>query len=135
MLRKILVLLGFIVAILPYLGFPYSIAHWIWTGSGVAIILLLTISKKGKSYHDGVREESEERPMKEKPRSLHVERTEVEDYPRMHVERTTTRDTERVEETPNTETEIEKTVTVIRRKKSKNRQYLPREEGMTPGGV
>lgn len=124
-LRGILITLGLVVAVLPYAGIPYSIAHWVYTFSGFSVVFLLTVSKKERGRSDARRDE-------DAPRSLHVERTEVEDYPRVHIERSITTDTERVEETPNTETEIEKTITVVRRKKRKNDVSSSEETPLTP---
>lgn len=113
-------LLGLLVAFLPYLGFPYEVDKWIWTFAGFAIVAILFFSKRSRVRRE-VHQLSEESEAKEggKPRALHVERTEVEDRPRMHLERKTVVDTERRHEDDNTDTLVEKKMTVIRRRRQK----------------
>lgn len=121
MLRNILITLGLIVALLQYMGFPYSIARWIWTFCGVAIVLLLSISRKSSKVREA------EKVTEETPRSLHVERTEVQDFPRVHIERSTVTDTEHIVESPGENTTVEKTVTVVRKRRRKEQQEeIPR---------
>lgn len=70
----------------------------------------------------------------ESPRALHVERMEVEDRPLVHVERTTVMDTEHTSDIEDTETTVEKKVTVVRRRKKKTEQY-PTSEPENNGGA
>jgi hypothetical protein len=115
MRRNILILLGFLTALLPYLGFPYDINKWIWTLAGFIIVILLVVPFRRGRVH---REESEYSDAA--PRSLHVERREVDDREGMHIERETITDTERIPDAPNTDIVVEKQVTVMRRRKQKN---------------
>lgn len=124
-------LLGLLVAFLPYLGFPYEVDKWIWTFAGFAIVAILFFSKRSRVKRE-VHQHSEESEEKEggRPRALHVERTEVEDRPRMHLERKTVVDTERRHEDDNTDTLVEKKMTVIRRRRPKpetSTEESPRE--------
>ncbi len=113
MLRNILMLLGFLVVLLPYIGLPYEYDKWLDTFAGFAIIVIVYFSKRSRVRREVTQE------FEETPRALHVERTEVEDRPRMHLERKTVVDTERRHEAPNTDTLIEKKVTVVRRRRQK----------------
>jgi hypothetical protein len=113
MLRNILIVIGLLVALNPYLGFPTSLDRWILTGLGLSMVFLLSFSKRGRT-HKEVRE-----TVDEGPRVLHVERTEVEDSPRMHIERQTVEDTESLPGAPGEETVVEKKTTVVRRRKRK----------------
>lgn len=113
MLRNILIIIGLLVALDPYLGFPASLDRFILTGLGLAICFLLVFSKRPRTHKEV------EEVVEEGPRMLHVERTEVEDSPRMHIERRTVEDTESVTEAAGEETVVEKKTTVVRRKKRK----------------
>lgn len=123
MLRKILIGLGILVTLLPYLGFPASIDMVISTASGLLIVSLLMFGRKSRSHH----EVSEN--VTEAPHHLHVERLEVEDAPRVHIEKQIIVDTEEVDESPDTETTIEKKTTVTRR-----RHHSSRRDEALPGG-
>lgn len=120
MVRNVVMLLGLLVAFLPYLGFPYEIDKWIWTFTGFAIVAILFFSKRSRVRRE-VSQHSEESGEREngRPHALHVERTEVEDRPRMHLERKTVVDTERRHEDDNTDTLVEKKITVVRRRRQK----------------
>ena len=111
MLRKILIALGLLVMLLPYLGFPSSIDTVLYTASGLMIIFLLTFGRKVKPHHE-VREN-----VTEAPHRLHVERIEVDDAPQVHIEKETIVDTEEIAESPDVETTIEKKTTVTRKRR------------------
>ena len=121
MVRNIVMLLGLLVAFLPYLGFPYEVDKWIWTFAGFAIVTILFFSKRSRTRRE-VHQHTEQSEESEggKPRALHIERTEVEDRPRMHLERKTIVDTERRHEDDNTDTLVEKKMTVVRRRRQKS---------------
>lgn len=122
MLRNILITIGVLVALLPYLGFPQSIDKFIFTTLGLSMVFLLTLSRRERVHR---KESSED----DTPKILHVERTEVEDSPRMHIERTTTLDTEEVESGDGEKTMIEKKTTVVRRRKRKTDTLLATQDG------
>lgn len=126
MLRNILIVIGLLVALLPYLGFPQSIDKFIFTGLGFAMVFLLTLARRDRAQqsHEGASPDS--------PKILHVERTEIEDSQRMHIERVTTLDTEEVESRDGEKTMTEKKVTVVRRRKRKNDTEFT-QLGNTPG--
>ena len=121
MVRNVVMLLGLLVAFLPYLGFPYEVDKWIWTFAGFAIVTILFFSKRSRIRRE-VRQHTEESAEREggRPRAQHVERTEVEDRPSMHLERKTIVDTERRHEDDNTDTLVEKKMTVVRRRRQKS---------------
>lgn len=120
MVRNVVMLLGLLVAFLSYLGFPYDVDKWIWTFAGFAIVAILFFSKRSRVKLD-INQHTEESVETEggRPSTLYVERTEVEDRPRMHLERKTIVDTERRHEDDNTDTLVEKKMTVIRRRRQK----------------
>lgn len=122
MLRNILIVVGLLVALDPYLGFPQSVDKFFLTGLGLFIVFLIALTRRGRMHHE-VREVKEEGPT-----ALHVERTEVEDSPRMHVERNTIEDTESLEDSEGGETVVEKKTTVVRRRKRGNGDGLSPEE-------
>ena len=111
MLRNILITIGLLVALLPYLGFPQSVDKFIFTGLGLTIVFLLVLSRRERGHHAHA---------SDAPKILHVERTEVEDSPRMHIERTTTLDTEEVERSDGEKIMTEKKTVVVRRRKRKS---------------
>ncbi|OGZ19917.1 MAG: hypothetical protein A2494_03655 [Candidatus Lloydbacteria bacterium RIFOXYC12_FULL_46_25] len=122
MLRKILIGLGLLVTILPYLGFPAAVDTVVSTAAGLMIIFLLTFGRKVRPHH----EVSEN--VTEAPHRLHVERLEVDDAPQMHIEKQITVDTEEIEESPDTETTIEKKTTVTRKRRravDANTSFIP----------
>ena len=124
MLRNLLIVIGLLVAINPYLGFPQTFDKFILTGLGLFIVFLLAFSRRGRMSSD-TRGHSDEAP-----KVLHVERTEVEDSPQVHIERNITLDTERSHNREGDEVFTEKQVTVVRRKKRKlndedNTQVFP----------
>lgn len=111
MLRNILIVIGLLVALDPYLGFPQSVDKFILTGLGLFVVFLIALTRRGRMHHE-VHEVKEEGP-----KALHVERTEVEDSPRMHIERNTVEDTESLEDSEGGETVVEKKTIIVRRRK------------------
>lgn len=143
MRRKILIFLGLLVALLPYLGFPYDYNKWIWTTAGFLIVFLLLLPRtpKIRKLEDRLDEMSHlsrtppsGTDESEAPRSLHVERRETEDRGGVHIERQTTVDTKRTEKTPSpagsaysdvTDTIVERKVSVVRRRKKSDNGTPP----------
>ena len=126
MLRNIIITIGFLVALDPYLGFPDYIDTFILTGLGMSLIFVVVLSRRVKvSKHDAptniddYREDSESPELQESPKILHVERTEVEDTPQVHIERITTVDKEITQDSFGEDTEVEKKTTVVRKRKQK----------------
>lgn len=123
MLRKILIVLGLLVAAIPYLGFPQAWDTVLFTAIGFSIMLLVFMSRRSSRRREGeelsVQDERETASEEEAPRALHVEHTEVEERPNVHIERETMVDTACVAESPDTETTIEQQVTVTRRRRKK----------------
>ncbi len=111
MLRNILIVVGLLVALNPYLGFPQALDKFILTGLGLFIVFLIALTRRGRMHHE-VHETKEVTP-----KMLHVERTEVEDSPRMHIERSTIEDTKSQDDGEGGETVVEKKVTTVRRRK------------------
>ena len=109
--------IGFLVACLPYLGLPHSWQAVISTVLGFMIIGVLLLARRRKSAPASVlpAERAQE------GRSLHVERMEVVERPEVHVERETIIDTAQVHENTETETTVEKKVTVLRKRKKKQK--------------
>lgn len=118
MVRNIVMTLGLIVALLPFLGLPYELSRWVWTFAGFAIVVILFFSKRSRVRRE-VNQHSEISGEGDAPRALHVERMEIEDRPRMHLERKTVVDTMRRHEDANTDTLVEKKTTVVRRRRQK----------------
>ncbi len=112
MLRNILIGLGFFIAILPYVGFPYSWHSVLSSLSGLAIIFLLMLTRR-RTFR------TETSIPEEIPQSLHVERKETSERHDMHVEREIVIDTERMPLTPGSEMVVEKKITVERRRRKK----------------
>lgn len=123
--------LGFIVAVLPYIGIPYDITKWIWTLIGLAIVFLLFFSQKGKLHYVpySLDEEEDEQKGEEVVRELHVLRHEEEDRPEMHIEKDIvtdiSRDAHGGEEVKVTETKV---TTMHKRKKKSHAQFSPTTE-------
>lgn len=122
MRRTILIVLGLLVALLPYLGLPYVIFTPISTFAGLVIVSLLLLPRKGKArrFREGDEYEEYGAALRDEPRALHVERKEVEDRPEVHIERETVIDTKRTHESPDTDVLVEKQVTTMRRRKQKS---------------
>ena len=118
MLRNIIITIGFLVALDPYLGFPESIDALILTTLGLALVFLTALSRRGRVHRREVIEDDED----ESPKILHVERTEVEDTPQVHIGRVTTVDKEITHEASGEDTEVEKKTTVVRKRKRKQRE-------------
>jgi hypothetical protein len=123
MRRNILIFLGLLTALLPYMGFPYDVNKWIWTITGFVIVAFLIVPLRRRGVHH--RENDEARNIEATPRSLHVERREVDDRAGIHIERETITDTERIDDSPNTDIVVEKQVTVMRRRKQKISERIP----------
>jgi hypothetical protein len=127
MLRNILIAVGLLVALDPYLGFPQSIDKFILTGLGFFIVFLIALTRRTKSPQARV---EDERPLRsnhhDMPKVLHVERTTVAESPRMHVERKTIANM--LSESDGSETVVEKKTTTLRRRK----KVLHDETGLTP---
>lgn len=123
MLRNILIVVGLLVALDPYLGFPQAFDKFILTGLGLFIVFLIALTRRGRMHHE-VHETKEL-----SPKMLHVERTEVEDSPRMHIERSTVEDTKSQEDDEGGETVVEKKVTTVRRRKITNGDSLDDTRG------
>ena len=121
--------LGLIVAILPFLGFPYEVDKWICTFAGFAIVAVLYFSKHGRIRRE-VNQHTEESVEREggSPHALHTEHTEVEDHPRMHIEHKTIIDTLHRHDGGDTDTLVEKKMTVARRHKQKSEKPPAPEE-------
>ncbi len=125
MRRKILIFLGLLVALLPYLGFPYDYNKWVWTSAGFLIVFLVLLPRtpKIRRLEDRLDEMSQmtrgQRGNTENdiPRSLHVERRETEDKGEVHIERETVVDTQRTLESPTRDTIVERKISVVRRRK------------------
>lgn len=123
MRRNILIFLGFLTALLPYLGFPYDINKWIWTISGSTIVFFLVVPLRRKKLlsHEYAIETNTGAPQ----RSLHVERREVDDRVGVHIERETVTDVERSMSTAQSDIIVQKQVTVTRRRKQKMTEHTP----------
>lgn len=91
MLRKILIGLGLLVTLLPYLGFPDVVDTVISTASGLMIISLLMFGRKMKAQHE-VSETVTEAPRhihahfraSDVPHQLHIKKqiaTDIEESP------------------------------------------------------
>ena len=116
MLRRILISLALLVALLPYLGFPHSWQAAISTIAGFIIAIVLLFARPHRIPQST--SSSTEHSTAE-GKALHVERMEVVERPELYVERETVIDTELVNRSNETETVIEKkTVTTRRRRKS-----------------
>lgn len=86
MLRNLLMWIGFIVAILPYLGIPYDVTKWIWTILGLFIVFVLFFSQKGKLHYIPYSLEEETSPLLDL-RELSVSHDEKVEHPEMHIEK------------------------------------------------
>jgi hypothetical protein len=132
MRRKILIFLGLLVALLPYLGFPYDYNKWVWTTAGFLIVFLVLLPRTPKirrleerfdAMSRSSRVSQEDGGEGEPQRSLHVEQRETEDRGGVHIERETIVDTKHIEESlppvsPDViDTIVERKVSVVRRRK------------------
>lgn len=118
MLRKLLIGIGFVIIFLPHLGLPHTWQAVISTCTGLVMIGMLFLSRRPKITH-----EMSEHP-DGTPRTLHVERTEVEERPEVRIERETIVDTEESKDQSDTETTIEKQTTIVRRRKKRLGDFL-----------
>lgn len=128
------------MALLPYLGFPYDYNKWVWTTAGFLIVFLVLLPRTPKirriedrfdqmsKLSRGDEEESET------PRSLHVERRETEDKAGVRIERETIVDTKRTEESPTSDTLVERKVSVVRRRKKSDSTLSPTLPDYSGGG-
>jgi hypothetical protein len=72
MLRRILIILGALVALLPYLGLPRSWDNVLFTFAGLTIILLLVLGKRSSSSREAGR--TEVTPLRESIETKHTPR-------------------------------------------------------------
>ena len=134
MLRTILMFLGFIVAVLPYVGIPYDVTKWIWTIIGLLIVFMLFFSQKGKLHYIPYSLDEEDEPVRNLPvmHDDHVER------PSMHIERDVVREVmidQIPEEVIEREIRIEEVVRPpVRRRKKKMVEMLSGESDEIRGG-
>ena len=127
MLRNLLMLLGLLVAFLPYLGFPYEWNRFVWTTAGLLVFFMVFFSRRGVSVSSSIKEVFH---MQNDTRSLHVERREVEDRPEVHIEREMTIDTTPENGIDELEMTTEKSVTIKRkhRKQASDKSVLQEQE-------
>lgn len=123
MRRNVLIFLGLLTAILPYLGFPYDINKWIWTIAGFTIVFFLVVPLRRKKMFS--QEHAVDEQETKSPRSLHVERREVDDRAGVHIEREIVTDMEHSDDTAQSDIIVEKQVTVTRRRKQKITERIP----------
>ena len=112
-------ILGFVVAILPYLGFPYDINKWIWTVAGLLIMFLLYFSQKGKYNYvsDPLAEEWDR-----ESRDLIVKRHEEEIHPNVIIEEVVVEESPYL--SPEEESVIRETKITLRKHKKKLSELL-----------
>lgn len=127
MLRHVLISLGLLVAVLPYLGFPYDVNKWVWTLTGLLIVFLLYFSQKGKFSYGPYTNDEYKKDESETPRELGVVHHKKSHHQEMHIE------SPLIMETPLIEVKEEKkeTLTPIsserRYKKAKVRELVTEE--------
>jgi hypothetical protein len=112
--------LGFVVAVLPYIGIPYDVTKWIWTIIGLSIVFLLFFSQKGKLHYVPYSledDESTEEPIRE----LHVLRHEEEERPQMHIETDTVIHVA-LPATPEHPQEVQSAMTKMRQRRKKTNE-------------
>ncbi len=129
MLRNVIIAIGLIVALVPYLGFPQSIDTIILTTLGLTLVVLTLLARrklKRRRWDDRV-EESDTAP-----KVLHVERTEVTDTPTVHIERVVTVDQATEVAQSGEETIVEEKKTVVKRRKRKPKAEPAVIEDSTP---
>lgn len=121
MLRKILIGLGAVVTLLPYLGFPATVDTVISTAVGLMIISLLMFGRKIKAQHDA------SETMTETPRPIHAHFRSSDIPQQLHIEKQITVDIEELEKSPVIESTLEKitTFTRKRRRQSDTNTTLP----------
>jgi hypothetical protein len=86
MLRNILMMLGFLIALLPYLGFPYDVDKWIWTLSGLLIVFLVFFSERGRLPSSASVERRDTDLQKMPPQRLEVDHRDVASSPEVSIE-------------------------------------------------
>ncbi len=123
MLRNVLMSLGFIVAILPYVGLPYDVTKWIWSAIGLVIVFLLFFSRKGRLHYIPYELDEEERATSTE---LRVTRHDEVDRPVVHIERETLLEALAGPDEPADVVTIEETkITSIKKRKRKGGESLP----------
>jgi hypothetical protein len=121
-------ILGFVVAILPYVGIPYDVTKWMWTGIGLMIMFLLFFSQRGKLHYIPYDlEEDEPQIKKESPREISVTHDVREERPEVHVEKTVVVETLATPFEQKTTTEEVK-VTTVKKRKQKMAEFLMGKE-------
>lgn len=113
MLRRILITLGVIIAILPHLGFPSTFDTFVYTFSGLIIVFLLAAPESWVAYTN-VKSERGIRP-----HSIHITHSEVKQYPDGEIEREVTVDKE-FAESPDEDTTVEKKTTIVHARKRRS---------------
>jgi hypothetical protein len=127
MLRNILMLLGFITAVLPYVGLPYDFTKWVWTIIGLVIVFLLFFSQKGRLHYIPYSLEENGDQQADEARELSVLRHETEDRPEVHIEKEITTDTV-IDGQGEREVKVEETKITTIRKRKKRVVEVPSEE-------
>jgi hypothetical protein len=122
MLRNVIISIGLIVALVPYLGFPQSVDTVILTTLGLTLVVFTLLArrklKRPRSEERAVASETEVTEHTA-PKVLHVERTEITDTPTVHIERVTTVDQATETAFSGEETIVEAKTTVVKRRKRK----------------
>lgn len=111
MLRKILIGLGALITLLPYLGFPTAVDTVISTASGLMIISLLMLGRKMKAQHDA------SETMTETPRPIHAHFRSSDIPQQLHIEKQLISDIEDLEKTPSVGVTLEKITTFTRKRR------------------
>ena len=126
MLRNLLMLLGLLVAFLPYLGFPYEWNRFVWTTAGLLVFFMVFFSRRGVSVSSSIKEVFH---MQNDTRSLHVERHTVKDGPLVPIEREVTVDTTAENETDELVMTTEKSVAIKRKSRKQQDEYASMNKG------
>ena len=121
MLRNTLIILGLLVALDPYLGFPQAIDKFILTTLGLLIFFLLAFSRRTRQD----REVDSNEEIDKTPKILRVERIEVVDTPKIHIENNIAVETASIMDNNGEETLIEKKTTVIHRRRKRIMESQP----------
>ena len=105
-LRKILIVLGFLVAVVPYLGFPLWFKNLLLTLVGLTIVFFLTLFQKIRTRRETAEEKNE----------ALVQRAEMRVEKEITFDRLSagTLETKHIEESPDTDTTVEEKVNVVR---------------------
>jgi hypothetical protein len=129
MLRNILMSVGFLVAVLPYVGLPYDVTKWIWTFAGLFLMVLIFFVQHPKRRESVVI--LDEPTIEETPRELDVVRHEDTLRPEMHVERTIVVERTSMEDGDEVTT-LETNVTKAKRKRRKTDHVPDLNEHSSP---